>query len=95
MATKLQRGTQLLTYKPVVNGRASICTWELEFYFYDNEQIRNFIKLLMEDETNFNFEYEMVLEDTRELHYITIQGSWANSLVRIADMLKEVDYVFE
>jgi hypothetical protein len=48
----------------------------------------------MEDEISFNFEYERVLEDTRELHYITISGSWANNLVRISEMLKEVDYDF-
>lgn len=82
-------------YKPVVNGRASICTWELEFYFRDNAQVRKFIKLLMKDEINFNFEYEMVLEDTRELHYINIKGSWANSLVRIAKMCKKVDYKWD
>ena len=83
-----------MTHKPVVGGRASICTWTLEFYFLDNDQTRKFIKLLMEDEISFNFEYERVLEDTRELHYITISGSWANNLVRISEMLKEVDYDF-
>ena len=78
--------------KPVVNGRASICTWELEFYFRDNTQIREFVKLLMEDEIDFDFEYEKVLGETSELHYITVKGSWANNLVRVAKMAKKVDY---
>ncbi len=84
-----------MTYKPVVNGRASICTWELEFHFRDVAQVRKFIKLLMEDEIDFNFEYEKVLDETGELNYITITGSWADNLVRIAEMLKEVDYQYE
>ena len=79
-------------YKPVVNGRASICTWELEFYFRDNQQIREFVKLLMEDEIDFNFEYEKVFVEIGELHYITVKGSWANNLVRVAKMAKKVDY---
>ena len=80
--------------KPVVNGRASICTWELEFYFRDNQQIREFVKLLMEDEIDFDFEYEKVLDETSELHYITVKGSWANNLVRVAKMAKKVDYKY-
>lgn len=81
-------------YKPVVNGRASICTWELEFYFRDNQQIREFVKLLMEDEIDFNFEYEKVFGEIGELHYITVKGSWANNLVRVAKMAKKVDYKY-
>ena len=80
--------------KPVVNGRASICTWELEFYFRDNRQIREFVKLLMEDEIDFGFEYEKVLDEFSELHYITVKGSWANNLVRVAKMAKKVDYKY-
>jgi hypothetical protein len=49
----------------------------------------------MDDEIDFNFEYEKVLEETCELHYITISGSWANNLARISEMLKEVDYQYE
>lgn len=44
--------------KPVVNGRASICQWELEFYFRNKDQIRRFVKLLMK--VDFDFEYEKV-----------------------------------
>jgi len=79
-------------YNPVVNGRASICTWELEFYFRDKDQIRKFVKLLMKDEIDFDFEYEKVLDDLSELHYITVKGSWANNLVRVAKLAAKVDY---
>ena len=78
--------------QPVVNGRASICTWELEFYYRDKDQIRKFIDLLMADEIDFNFEYEKSLDDMHELHYITVSGSWANNLVRVAKMAEKVDY---
>ena len=80
------------SYNPVVNGRASICTWNLEFYFRDKDQIRRFVELLMNDEVDFDFEYEKVLDETSELHYITVKGSWANNLVRVAKMAKKVDY---
>lgn len=76
----------------IVNGRASICTWELEFYFRDNNQIREFIKLLVDDEVDFDFEYEKVLGEIGEQHYITVKGSWANNLVRVAQMADTVDY---
>jgi len=76
--------------KPVVNGWASICTWELEFYFRDKDQIRRFVKLLMKDEIDFDFEYEKVLDETSELHYITVKGSWANNLVRVAKIAAKI-----
>ena len=82
-------------YKPVVDGRASICTWELEFYFFDEDQVRNFIKLLIDDEILFDFEFEKVLDETRTRHYITIKGSWANNLVRVAQLAEKVDYKWE
>jgi hypothetical protein len=81
--------------KPPVNGRASICTWELEFYFLSKEQIRKFINLLMNDEIDFDFEYEKILDETSTLHYIRISGSWANNLARIAEMAAEVDYKYD
>lgn len=78
--------------KPVVNGRASICDWELVFSFRDKAQINNFVQLLMQDEIDFAFEYEKELDETSELHYITVRGHWSNNLTRIAKMLEEVDY---
>ena len=78
--------------KPVVNGRASICAWELEFCYRDKDQIRKFIDLLMSDEIDFNFEYEKRIEHIHELHYIVVTSSWANNLVRVAKMADAVDY---
>lgn len=78
--------------KPVVNGRASICEWELELRFRDKGQIRRFLELLMEDEVSFNFEYEKTLDETSEQHYITIKGHWANNLVRVSRFASQVDY---
>lgn len=79
-------------YKPVVGGRASICTWELEFYFLDKAQVKQFIDLLLEDEIDFDFEYEKRLDETHERHYIIVTGSWANNLVRVAKLAEKVDY---
>lgn len=72
--------------------RASVCNWELEFYFRDEVQIRNFLKLLMEDEILFDFNTEKVLDNTDTLYYVNIKGTWANNLVRVAQLLSEVDY---
>ena len=81
-----------MTAGSVVGGRASICTWELEFYFYDKQQIRKFVELLMADEIDFDFEYEKQLDDTHERHYISVTGIWANNLVRVAQLAEKVDY---
>jgi len=80
-------------FKPVVGGRASICTWEIEFYFLDKQQVQSFIKLLIKDEIDFSFEYEKVLDQADERHYITVTGCWAANMVRVAQMAEEVDYV--
>jgi len=80
-------------FKPVVGGRASICTWEIEFYFLDKQQVRSFIKLLIKDEIDFSFEYEKVLDQADERHYITVTGCWTANMVRVAQMAEEVDYV--
>ena len=82
-------------YKPTVDSRASICTWELEFYFRTEEQVRGFIKLLVEDEILFDFEYTKSLDETATLHYINVTGSWANNLTRVAQMAEKVDYKWE
>lgn len=86
-----------MTNKPVVNGRASICTWELEFYFRTEDQIRKFIKLLMEEEIIFEFQFEngWDSETDSHLYHIYIKGSWADNLVRVAQLAKEVDYTYE
>jgi desulfoferrodoxin (superoxide reductase-like protein) len=81
-----------LTVRDKNLDRASVCNWELEFYFRDEVQIRNFLKLLMEDEILFDFNTEKVLDNTDTLYYVNIKGTWANNLVRVAQLLSEVDY---
>lgn len=79
-------------YRPTIGGRASICDWELEFFFLTKEQIQKFINLLMAEELSYDFEYEKVLDDKSTRYYITVRGNWANSLIRVAELVKEVDY---
>ena len=90
----MTRFTMTGPYKPVKNGRASICTWELHFHFRCEEQIRNFIALLMKEDL-YDFEYEKMLDETSTLHYIRISGSWANNLVAIAKLADKVDYKYD
>jgi hypothetical protein len=82
-------------YKPVENGRASICTWELEFHFRKEEQIREFIALLMKEDVLYDFEYEKTFDETSTLHYIRISGSWASNLVAVAKLADRVDYKYD
>lgn len=79
-------------YKPVVNGRASICSWELHLTFRSDKQVKDFIRLLMEEEIIFDFECNKSLDGTSELYNLMIQGNWANNLCRIAKMADAVDY---
>jgi len=81
-----------LTVSDKITNRASVCNWELEFHFRDEVQIRNFFKLLIDDEILFDFTIEKVLDNTDTLYYITIKGTWANNLVRVAQLLSDVDY---
>jgi predicted HNH restriction endonuclease len=74
------------------NGRASICTWELEFYFRREDQIRKFIELLLKEDFLFNFQYEQSFDETSTIHRIFIEGSWANNLAKVANLAEEVDY---
>jgi hypothetical protein len=81
--------------KAYKNGSASICTWELEFYFRKEEQIREFITLLMKEDILYDFEYEKTLQETSTLHYIRISGCWANNLVAVAKLADSVDYKWD
>lgn len=88
-------------YKPTVNGRASICHWELQFYFLTKEQCQNFITKFMAWDIPVNYSYrEEEIWDRnsdparREVRYtVEIEDmSWANNLTFVAKMLEEVDY---
>ncbi len=86
-----------MTYGPTIRGRASICTWDLQFRFYDNQQCAKFIAAFMEAELPGadNIKYEVIVGDSIELdeHWITIEGGvWAHNLSTIAKLLEDVDY---
>lgn len=78
---------------PSVNGRASICTWELEFHFLEKKQVKRFIKMLMNDAIDFDFEvYKDTNSEDRMAHFVVVRCSWANNLKRVAKYLQKVDY---
>lgn len=89
-------------YKPVVGGRASICQWELQFYFITKEQTEKFIHKLLEWNMPIDFNYrveDVVLQDDafgrkNERRYVVELNSmcWAKNLTEIGAMLEEVDY---
>lgn len=86
-----------MTYGPTIGGRASICTWNLRFRFYDKNQCTKFIEKFMAlDVTGAtNITYEVVEGDSLTLdeHWIDIEGGvWAHNLTTLAKILEEVDY---
>lgn len=84
------------TYRPVVRGRASICTWSLEFRFLTREQCVKFINLYLADfDYADNIKYEYIVGDsiTQGEHWVTIEEvSWANNLTRVGQLLEQCDY---
>jgi hypothetical protein len=86
-----------MTYGPTIRNRASICTWDLQFRFYDKQQCTKFFAAFMELEVSGadNIKYEVIVGDSIKLdeHWITIEGGlWANNLSTIAKLLEDVDY---
>ena len=82
---------------PIIRNRASICTWNLRFRFYDKNQCAKFIEKYMALECTGadNITYECIMGDSIKLdeHWIDIaEGVWANNLTTIAKLLEEVDY---
>ena len=79
-------------YKPTRNHRASVCSWTLELSFLTDEQARAFMQQLIQYEVLFDFEYVTTLSEHLTHYVITVQGSWANNLIAIAQMAETVDY---
>ena len=83
-------------YRPTWgNKRASICHWNLQFHFHTKEQCQKFIALLMQEELDYHFEYWYEMGDSTNppKYWVSIDDHpWANSLVRVATLLKQVDY---
>jgi len=84
--------------RPVVNGRASICTWDLQFYFRTRKQCNKFLKLYLKSDIPINFSYrqDTVVNDsgiTEDRHIIEIdEMPWAANLAKVAEILEKVDY---
>jgi hypothetical protein len=73
--------------------QASVCKWDLEFQFKEEIQVKEFFRILMEQENLiYDFSCETGLTDSSQLHTVTISGSWANNLSAIAKILETVDY---
>lgn len=81
--------------KPVVNGKASICHWNLAVMFRDKTQVQDFIDMLLKDEIDFDFSLVKELDETSEYYVLTIEGTWANNLVRVSKLVEYVDYDLE
>jgi hypothetical protein len=86
-----------MTYGPTIRNRASICTWDLQFRFYDKQQCAKFITAFMALEVSGadNIKYNVITGDSIVLdeHWVTIDGGvWANNLSTIAKLLEDVDY---
>jgi hypothetical protein len=79
-------------------GKASICHWDLRARFFTKEQAVKAIKLLLEEDIDFDIAYSVEMGDSlnRTAYIIDIDGmSWANNLETVAQILKEVDHKYE
>lgn len=82
-------------YRPTWGRHASICHWDLSFRFYTKEQCERFIELLMKEEISYRFAYHAEDSDSTHPphHIIEIHDMpWANNLITVAGLLKQVDY---
>lgn len=83
--------------KTVINNRASVCTWDLQFYFLRKEQCQFVIEKFMKIEIPMNFSYreENFWEENRSVTRFIIEIKnmpWANNLTHIAEILESVDH---
>lgn len=69
---------------------ASVCHWSLDLSFRDESQVQTFITELVKEPVSFELKRDH--DDRSEVFYIYIDGIWADNLLRIAELAKEVDY---
>ncbi len=84
--------------KPIVGGRASICTWSVSASFLTKKQAVDAIHKLLNEEIDFNVKFEKTWDtaENKEKFHLTIEDmSWANNLTTVAKILEEVDYNME
>lgn len=83
-------------YKPTVDGRASICEWDLKVTFKSKEQVKAIIKKIIEYEIDVNFSYRSEMTALDVVHILEIENfSWASNLVSIAKDIEKCDYYVE
>jgi hypothetical protein len=82
----------------IVNGRASICDWEVWFEFKEHKQFFDFFTALFEakakgelsfTEITFEPDYEYT---THDLSRASVKGCWAGNLTKISELLEKVDF---
>ena len=84
--------------KPLYAGgsRAAICHWDTSITFNRKDQAVEFIKLLMKDTINYNFEYEQIMTETSYIWKVHIYDMpWGFNLTRVGKFLANVDYCVE
>lgn len=79
--------------KPVVRGRASILTTDIEISFYEKHQIDEVFHFLVDNDYDFSFETEKGDSLTLDKHMLTIHNiSWAYNVTRLFKFLEGLDY---
>jgi hypothetical protein len=80
-------------YRPIVNGRASICHWSLTASFLLKEQATKAVERILAMDVDCPVSYCKELTEKSERHLVIIEDmSWANNLVAVAEILRECDW---
>ena len=77
-------------------NKASVCHWDLMFYFLTKEQCITFINEYLstvEYPAPVRYEHEAGDSLTPDKHIVHIEdGAWADNLAEVAQMIRKVDY---
>ena len=77
--------------KWIKNNKASVCNWDLTVRFLIKEQMNEFVKMLIDAELDYNFEYER--KDNDGPYELTIYNfHWAKNIIAVGEMLEKVDH---
>lgn len=80
-------------FKPIVNGRASICHWSLSASFLLKEQAVKAVERILALNIDVPVSYCKELSERREHHLVVIEDmAWAANLATVAQILKECDW---
>ena len=80
-------------YTPTVQGRASICTWSLKFYFFEREQALKAVNKILKKYSYIDIHIETQTVENRDATIVEIVNmSWANNLKYIARLIESCDY---